>query len=87
MNVIRPGSIELKIVSLFEPSIFFNQEELQENSRGVHMAEILSLDDVKDATVLIKKILNKKGHVVHCFFQVDITLVPSYLVFYDLTDF
>jgi len=35
------------------------------------MAEILSLDDVKDATVLIKKILNKKGHVVHCFTEED----------------
>ena len=35
------------------------------------MAEILSLDDVKDATVLIGKILRKKGHVVHCFTEED----------------
>ncbi|HBI14972.1 MAG TPA: response regulator [Desulfobulbaceae bacterium] len=31
------------------------------------MAEIIALDDVYDAVILIKKILNKKGHVVHTF--------------------
>ncbi|HID70491.1 MAG TPA: response regulator [Desulfobacterales bacterium] len=31
------------------------------------MAEILALDDVQDATVLIGKILSKKGHSVHSF--------------------
>ncbi len=31
------------------------------------MAEILVLDDVLDAVVLIRKILTKKGHTVHTF--------------------
>lgn len=31
------------------------------------MAEIIALDDVRDATVLIGKILSKKGHKVHTF--------------------
>jgi DNA-binding NtrC family response regulator len=31
------------------------------------MAEILVLDDVLDAVVLIKKILERKGHRVHAF--------------------
>ncbi len=31
------------------------------------MAEILALDDVRDACVLIGKILEKKGHRVHSF--------------------
>ncbi len=31
------------------------------------MAEILVLDDVLDATVLVGKILSKKGHTVHTF--------------------
>lgn len=31
------------------------------------MAEILALDDVLDAVVLIQKILERKGHTVHCF--------------------
>ncbi len=31
------------------------------------MAEILVLDDVLDAVVLVKKILDKQGHVVHIF--------------------
>ena len=35
------------------------------------MAEILALDDVLDATVLIGKILSKKGHKVHCFTEED----------------
>jgi len=35
------------------------------------MAEILALDDVQDATVLIGKILSKKGHKVHCFTKED----------------
>lgn len=35
------------------------------------MAEILTLDDVLDATVLIGKILTKKGHTVHCFTDED----------------
>jgi DNA-binding NtrC family response regulator len=38
---------------------------------GVYMAEILSLDDVEDATVLIAKILKKKGHNVHTFTEED----------------
>ncbi len=35
------------------------------------MAEIISLDDVQDATVLIGKILRKKGHTVHTFTEED----------------
>ncbi|MCL2458432.1 MAG: response regulator [Desulfobulbus sp.] len=35
------------------------------------MAEILVLDDVLDATVLVGKILKKKGHVVHTFTEED----------------
>ena len=35
------------------------------------MAEILSLDDVQDATVLIGKILKKNGHTVHTFTEED----------------
>jgi DNA-binding NtrC family response regulator len=35
------------------------------------MAEILALDDVLDATVLIGKILTKKGHNVHTFTEED----------------
>jgi DNA-binding NtrC family response regulator len=35
------------------------------------MAEILSLDDVQDATVLIGKILKKKGHNVQSFTEED----------------
>jgi len=35
------------------------------------MAEILALDDVLDATVLIGKILTKKGHHVHTFTEED----------------
>ncbi len=31
------------------------------------MAEIIALDDIQDATVLIGKILSKKGHSVHSF--------------------
>ena len=31
------------------------------------MAEILVLDDVADAAMLIKKILTRKGHTVHTF--------------------
>ena len=31
------------------------------------MAEILVLDDVLDAVILIRKILTKKGHTVHTF--------------------
>ncbi len=32
-----------------------------------NMAQILVLDDVQDAVVLIKKILTKQGHTVHTF--------------------
>ena len=32
-----------------------------------NMAEILVLDDVLDAVILVKKILTKKGHTVHTF--------------------
>ncbi len=35
------------------------------------MAEILALDDVQDATILIGKILSKKGHKVHSFSDED----------------
>jgi len=35
------------------------------------MARILVLDDVLDAGVLIKRILQKKGHVVHVFDDED----------------
>ena len=35
------------------------------------MADILALDDVKDATILIGKILSKKGHTVHSFSEED----------------
>ncbi|MFW8600910.1 response regulator [Desulfobacterota bacterium M19] len=35
------------------------------------MAEIIALDDVLDATVLIGKILAKKGHNVHTFTEED----------------
>jgi DNA-binding NtrC family response regulator len=38
------------------------------------MAEILVLDDVLDATVLIGKILTKKGHSVHTFTEEDVAL-------------
>lgn len=38
------------------------------------MAEILVLDDVLDATVLISKILTKKGHSVHAFTEEDAAL-------------
>lgn len=31
------------------------------------MAEIIALDDVYDAVILIRKILGKKGHSVHTF--------------------
>ncbi len=31
------------------------------------MAEILALDDVLDAVILVKKILTKQGHTVHPF--------------------
>ncbi|MCL2678664.1 MAG: response regulator [Clostridiales bacterium] len=35
------------------------------------MAEILVLGDILDATVLMGKILKKKGHVVHTFTEED----------------
>ena len=35
------------------------------------MAEILTLDDVQDATILVGKILKKKGHTVHTFTDED----------------
>jgi len=35
------------------------------------MVEILALDDVQDAAVLIGKILTKKGHNVHTFTEED----------------
>ncbi len=35
------------------------------------MAEIITLDDVMDATVLIGKILRKSGHSVHTFTEED----------------
>ncbi|NLZ16979.1 MAG: response regulator [Desulfobulbaceae bacterium] len=35
------------------------------------MAEILALDDVQDASILVGKILKKKGHTVHTFTDED----------------
>lgn len=35
------------------------------------MADIIALDDVRDATVLIGKILTKKGHTVQTFTEED----------------
>ena len=35
------------------------------------MAEIIALDDVHDATILIRRILAKKGHNVHPFTEED----------------
>ena len=35
------------------------------------MAEILVLDDVLDATILVGKILTRKGHSVHTFTEED----------------
>jgi len=35
------------------------------------MAEIIALDDVLDATILIGKILTKKGHNVQTFTEED----------------
>lgn len=35
------------------------------------MADIVALDDVRDATILIGKILTKKGHTVHTFTEED----------------
>ena len=35
------------------------------------MARILVLDDVQDAGILIQRILQKKGHVVHVFHDED----------------
>jgi DNA-binding NtrC family response regulator len=40
---------------------------LQESKRRNKMAKILVLDDVLDAVVLIKRILQKKGHEVFTF--------------------
>lgn len=38
------------------------------------MAEILVLDDVLDATVLVGKILSRKGHSVHTFTEEETAL-------------
>lgn len=46
------------------------------------MAEILVLDDVRDATVLTRKILEKKGHTVHTFIDEDLAL--AYATEHDL---
>jgi DNA-binding NtrC family response regulator len=35
------------------------------------MAQILALDDVQDAAILVGKILTKKGHTVHTFTEED----------------
>ena len=35
------------------------------------MADILTLDDVQDATIRVGKILKKKGHTVHTFTDED----------------
>jgi DNA-binding NtrC family response regulator len=37
----------------------------------IPMAVIVTLDDVYDATVLVGKILKKKGHTVHTFTEED----------------
>lgn len=39
------------------------------------MAEILVLDDVKDAVVLIQKILSRHGHTVHTFTEEEDALL------------
>jgi DNA-binding NtrC family response regulator len=39
-----------------------------------NMAEVLVLDDVLDATVLVGKILTKKGYTVHTFTEEDAAL-------------
>lgn len=39
------------------------------------MAEILVLDDVLDAVILIKKILTKQGHQVHIFTEEEEAIV------------
>jgi len=39
------------------------------------MASILVLDDVMDAAILVQRILEKKGHVVHVFSDEDQSLV------------
>lgn len=41
----------------------------------MQMAEILVLDDVLDAVILMKKILEKQGHSVHIFTEEDEALV------------
>lgn len=39
------------------------------------MAEILVLDDVLDACVLIRKILSRKGHTVHTFTEEEEAII------------
>lgn len=39
------------------------------------MAEILVLDDVLDAVILVKKILTKQGHIIHSFTEEEDAIV------------
>ena len=48
------------------------------------MAEILILDDVRDAVVLIKKILSRKGHTVHTFTEEEDAIRFGYKSHIDL---
>jgi two-component SAPR family response regulator len=48
------------------------------------MAEIITLDDVEDAVVLIKKILTRRGHIVHTFTEEEDTIRYAYESHIDL---
>jgi DNA-binding response OmpR family regulator len=48
------------------------------------MAEILVLDDVLDAAVLIEKILNQKGHTIYTFTVEDVAIQFAGKVAVDL---
>ena len=48
------------------------------------MAEIITLDDVADAVVLIKKILTRRGHTVHTFTEEEDTIRYAYENHIDL---
>lgn len=74
----RPGtkgaSEELTIAaisSLRQRSPFFRPSPVKQKNiiqgKAQNMAEILVLDDVSDAVILIKKILTRQHHTVHTF--------------------
>ncbi|MEN8199106.1 MAG: response regulator [Thermodesulfobacteriota bacterium] len=48
------------------------------------MANIVTLDDVRDATVLIGKILRKRGHTVHTFTEEEDVITYAELNTIDL---